>query len=169
MIDPAAFRERAPVVAGQRVPVDAGEFRTIRDAVERGERWYVAALVTQDGRTAFVRNRWSDGWTLPGGSVEPGESLREATVREVSEETGLDAVDLRPAGAVEQTFASGGRRVTGHMAVFAAGVDDPTIGTDLGESPDEIEAARWFRTDPDRLDGVSGDLLARLREAVGTQ
>jgi ADP-ribose pyrophosphatase YjhB (NUDIX family) len=29
-------------------------------------------------------------WTLPGGRLEPGETLREAIVREVREETGVD-------------------------------------------------------------------------------
>lgn len=30
-------------------------------------------------------------WTLPGGHIEPGEKILEAAVREVKEETGLDA------------------------------------------------------------------------------
>ena len=37
-------------------------------------------------------------WGLPGGSVEPGESVTEAVVREVREEIGLDVEPLRLIG-----------------------------------------------------------------------
>lgn len=49
----------------------------------------VKCLVVRDGRALCIR--WSNGdWSLPGGGVEPDESVYAAAEREVREETGLD-------------------------------------------------------------------------------
>jgi ADP-ribose pyrophosphatase YjhB (NUDIX family) len=50
-----------------------------------------ASAVIFDRRGRLLLQRRSDGgqWGLPGGSVEIGESVREAVIREVREETGL--------------------------------------------------------------------------------
>lgn len=43
----------------------------------------------KEGKILLVKNpKWKD-WLIPGGHVEPGETIMEAAIREVKEETGL--------------------------------------------------------------------------------
>jgi ADP-ribose pyrophosphatase YjhB (NUDIX family) len=53
----------------------------------------VAVIPDGDGRVCLVRDEKRDQWTLPMGRIEPGESVREAVVREVEEEAGLVVAD----------------------------------------------------------------------------
>jgi 8-oxo-dGTP pyrophosphatase MutT (NUDIX family) len=56
-----------------------------------------AIILTAEG--LLLQRRSDNGlWGLPGGSVEPGESVTQAVVREVREETGLEVVPLRLIG-----------------------------------------------------------------------
>jgi len=51
-----------------------------------------AVVLRGDGAVLVVRRGQAPAkgsWTLPGGKVEPGESLERAVVREIAEETGL--------------------------------------------------------------------------------
>lgn len=59
----------------------------------------VRALVLDgDDRVLLVRFDWPDKsvWALPGGGVDPGESLEQAVVRELAEESGLRDFELGP-------------------------------------------------------------------------
>jgi len=49
-----------------------------------------AIIFDDDGSFLLTRRADNGQWCLPGGGIEPGESIEEACVREVFEETGLD-------------------------------------------------------------------------------
>src|SRR5215813_12518665 len=54
----------------------------------------VRAAVFSEHKILLVKER-GDGWTLPGGWVDPGESPSEAAVRETKEESGYDVGAVR--------------------------------------------------------------------------
>lgn len=53
-----------------------------------------------------VKNDWK-GYTLPGGHIEPGESIVESAVREIKEETGLTIKNLKLCGVKQFPIEDG--------------------------------------------------------------
>jgi len=114
-----------------------------------------------DGRVALVKNEWSDGWVLPGGAVESEETIPGAARREVREETGLDIDFVAPLVVFDQSYvdeSDGTTAFTAQYVVYDARAAGRIPDADrLGETDDEIRAARWFQTPPDALH--DGDIL----------
>lgn len=85
------------------------------------------------GRLLLIRRAHDPGsgqWSLPGGRVEPGETDKEAVVRELSEETGLDVIPGTLIGSVTR----GPYEIHDYACEVAGGV--LTAGDDAAE-------ARW--------------------------
>lgn len=50
-----------------------------------------ALIVNKEGKILLAKShKWFDKYTLPGGHIEVGETMKEALKREVKEEVGLD-------------------------------------------------------------------------------
>ncbi|MFJ8692299.1 NUDIX hydrolase [Streptomyces roseolilacinus] len=92
-----------------------------------GEVWAVGAVILDGDGRAFAQRRgpdrrlFPDCWDVVGGHVEPGESLLEALVREVAEETGWRARRVRRLLGV--TTWTGDDGVTRHEADYLVEVD----------------------------------------------
>ena len=105
----------------------------------------VIMLVADGGRVLLHRQRaWPPGmWSCLAGFVEPGETLEEAVVREVREETGVAVADLRYVASQPWPFPAS------LMVAFTARASGGHLAPDTGE----IEDARWFdRADLARFD-----------------
>jgi 8-oxo-dGTP diphosphatase len=85
----------------------------------------VSAAIFRDGRVLIVRRARPPAhglYTLPGGGVELGETLEQAVIREVREETALDIAPVDLVGYRQAIGRDGAGRVERHFVIlpFAA-------------------------------------------------
>jgi 8-oxo-dGTP diphosphatase len=80
----------------------------------------VGAVIVQDGKVVLIRRRYeplAGQWSLPGGTLELGETLEAGTAREMLEETGL-VVDVGPVIEVfDRIMFDESRRVRYHFVL----------------------------------------------------
>jgi 8-oxo-dGTP diphosphatase len=91
-------------------------------------------------------------WALPGGFVDADESLGDAALRELREETGVTGLTLTQVGA----FGDPGRDPRGHTVTVAfVTVTDPATKVSAG---DDAARAEWHAWSTLRLPGSSGQV-----------
>lgn len=104
------------------------------------EVWAAGGIVTrrrggQEQILVVHRPRYDD-WSLPKGKLDPGETLRDAALREVLEETGLVCRAGAPAGEARYRDARGRAK--------AALYFEMTAESGRFEPNDEVDEIRWL-------------------------
>ena len=74
-------------------------YEVARHLLRRPVAGFVAFPETEDGKLVLIRRGDTGTWAFPGGTLEWGETLRDALPRELEEETGIIRVtDVRLVG-----------------------------------------------------------------------
>ncbi|MDW0117098.1 NUDIX hydrolase [Sporosarcina thermotolerans] len=98
----------------------------------------VYAVILKEGKVLMVKNKKYNNWTLPGGGVEKGETLEQAAIREVWEETGL-TVEIGKLLAVNETFR---QKENNHVLFFT--FNTGVIGGEIAiQDRDGILDVQW--------------------------
>jgi ADP-ribose pyrophosphatase YjhB (NUDIX family) len=127
----------------------------------------VSAFVQDDtGRLLMIRRTDNDMYTIPGGQQEVGETLAQATVREVQEETGL---------MVEVTGLIGLYSDPNHVIAYTNGEVRQEFSICFraqpvsGELRTSTESKEVLWTDPTQLDDLNIHPSIRLRIQHGLE
>jgi ADP-ribose pyrophosphatase YjhB (NUDIX family) len=125
----------------------------------------VSAAIIRDGRVLVVRRARIPAlnlYTFPGGAVETGETLNEAAIREVREETSLAIEPVGLAGHREVITRDAKGAVERHFVILCLAARWRSGEAKLNE---ELDDARWVT-----LEAISGlrttDGLAEIGAAA---
>lgn len=124
----------------------------------------VAAIILEEGKLLLIRRGAEpnkDKWSIPGGSVQWGEPLKEAIKREVREETGLDVEVGKIAGVFDLIVRDEAGNVAYHYVIidfFAK-----PVGGKLIPGDDAVQV-RWVPIEQVGEYELSTFLMSRLKQ-----
>ena len=124
--------------------------------------WFFALAIVRRGHRFLLtqERKYGSTWSIPGGRVEPGETLTDACVREVLEETGVP-VSLDGIYRIEHAASPDRARI---RVVFAATPRDDTPPKSTAD--DESLGAAWLTLDEIARLPLRGSDLRALLESV---
>jgi len=126
--------------------------------------WYFALVVVRRGHRFLLtqERKYGSTWSIPGGRVEPGESLASAAVREVFEETGVP-IQLDGILRVEHSPSERDARV---RVLYTGTPIDDTVPKTFAD--DESLGAAYLTIDEIRERPLRGADLCALLESVAS-
>ena len=114
----------------------------------------VGVVCMRNDAVLLIRRRTSPRlgeWSLPGGRIEPGETAVAAALRELREETGVEAEILGLIDVVDGVFPEHGRHyvLIDYAARWLSG--EPAAGDDAAEAlflplAEAVERVTWSET-----------------------
>jgi 8-oxo-dGTP diphosphatase len=113
----------------------------------------VSAAIFRDGKVLIVRRARPPArgvYTLPGGGVELGETLEEAVIREVREETALEVAPVALAGYRQAIARDEAGRIERHFVILPFAARWIAGEVSLNE---ELAEAHWLA--PAELTGLT--------------
>jgi len=126
----------------------------------------VGAVVFKDGKILLVKrikDPQKKTWAIPGGSVNLGETLQEATEREIKEETGLTIKAKKPIHTFDHIERDERGAIRFHYVIVDLEAD--FVGGKLTPADDALDAG-WFR--PEDLDRLTvTDATRKLLRTFG--
>jgi len=86
-------------------------------------------------------------WALPKGLIAPGERAELTALREVAEETGVDATPIEKLGDIRYVYTWAGERVFKVVSFFLFRYRSGRLGNIPPEHAHEVADVRWLPLD----------------------
>lgn len=104
---------------------------------------------TEPGKVAIISHLNRGGrpdWCIPKGHPERGESLEQAAIREVYEETGVEAEILQKIGEINYSFKVGNKRIRKTVHHYLMRQLGGELTHELDPTGEVVDVA-WFHID----------------------
>lgn len=100
-------------------------------------------IVFKDRKVLIRQSSGNLNWSFPKGHLDEGETSKEAAIREVKEETGIEAEIINKVGVSKYIYTLEGEKIFKIVTFFLM----KFIGGDLKDHDFETSEVGWFETD----------------------
>jgi 8-oxo-dGTP pyrophosphatase MutT (NUDIX family) len=123
-------------------------------AISTPVTYQAAAIPIHDDRICLVTSRRTQGWIIPKGTIEPGESPAETALREAWEEAGLlGSLHSEPVGTYYYQKCGRDCRVTVYLMQVEAAAE---------QWPERHQRARRWATSSEVIVAIQQPILRKL-------